>query len=332
MQKFQIGFLLFLFIFGLAVGFGVSQFWGKTIKAEQITPEYGECEFKFINPNRCDPKLRIEKKEYTVFRQSLEKFISEQVKKNKADEVAVYFRDLENGPTFEINSRTEFAPSSLLKVPLMMAVLKATESDPKLLTTEIELQLQIEDTLQPLPENQQLQKGMTYTFDELLERMIRYSDNTATVLLKNKLDQDSLYTDLYRDTLSDLGIKDFTLNETAGEDFISVKTYASLFRLLYNGSFLNLEMSEKALKLLTQVEFDRGLTAGVPESVPVAHKFGSRDMVDKSAKQLHDCGIIYHPDTPYLLCIMTKGDNISELVSVIKVLSQKVYAEVSARS
>ena len=76
-------------------------------------------------------------------------------------------------------------------------------------------------------------------------------------------------------------------------------------------------MSEKALGLLQKSEFHKGLVAGVPSGTIVAHKFGERDGLTIGEKQLHDCGIIYYPGNPYLLCVMTRGDNFDELAGVV---------------
>jgi len=101
-------------------------------------------------------------------------------------------------------------------------------------------------------------------------------------------------------------------------------------RILYNSSYLNFEMSNKALMLLTQTDFPNGLVAGVPDSVVVAHKFGEQKNGDE--QQLHDCGIVYYQENPYILCVMTKGYEIPELASIIKEISQQVYNEVKQRN
>lgn len=42
-------------------------------------------------------------------------------------------------------------------------------------------------------------------------------------------------------------------------------------------------------------------------------------------KELHDCGIIYYPERPYLLCVMTEGNDLNELAGVIQNISKTVY-------
>ena len=110
------------------------------------------------------------------------------------------------------------------------------------------------------------------------------------------------------------------------DDFMTVKGYASFFRILYNASYLNKEMSNKALELLSKAEFAKGLTAGVPKDIVVAHKFGER--THGPEKQLHDCGIIYFPHRSYILCVMTRGDRWENLTSIIRTVSRIVYDEV----
>jgi hypothetical protein len=67
--------------------------------------------------------------------------------------------------------------------------------------------------------------------------------------------------------------------------------------------------------------------AGVPSGTVVAHKFGERVLPSKNVKQLHDCGIVYYPQFPYVLCVMTRGNDFVTLQQAIKGVSDIVYRE-----
>jgi hypothetical protein len=45
-------------------------------------------------------------------------------------------------------------------------------------------------------------------------------------------------------------------------------------------------------------------------------------------RQLQDCGIVYFPGRPYLLCVMAKGAKLGELEKFIKAVSRLVYNSV----
>ena len=75
--------------------------------------------------------------------------------------------------------------------------------------------------------------------------------------------------------------------------------------------------------------FKDGLLAGVPRDVTVAHKFGSRRIGESEKVQLHDCGIVYAPERPYILCVMTQGSDFTKLAGVIKSISANVYQSVA---
>lgn len=47
--------------------------------------------------------------------------------------------------------------------------------------------------------------------------------------------------------------------------------------------------------------------------------------------ELHDCGIIYYPNNPYVLCVMTRGDSMEELKKIISTISLMTYKEVDSR-
>jgi beta-lactamase class A len=150
--------------------------------------------------------------------------------------------------------------------------------------------------------------------------MIIYSDNDAAQLLIENIDPGKLVK-IY----TDFGIE-LPDAEPSGTQ-VDVKTYAGFFRILFNASYLNRDNSEKALKLLSQVEFKDGLVAGVPGNILTAHKFGER-IGDGNQQQLHDCGIVYYPGHPYLLCVMTRGNSALELEKFIQDTSRLVFEEI----
>jgi len=166
--------------------------------------------------------------------------------------------------------------------------------------------------------------NQSYSYQELIERMIAYSDNNATILLSKGIQED-----VFLRPYEDLGIAPPLLQN--GEYYLRVKDYATFFRVLFNASYLSREYSEKALGVLLKSEYQQGLVAGIPADIRVAHKFGERIWEDTNEHQLHDCGIVYYPNRPYLLCVMTRGKDFTPLGEVIADISSLVYKEVQTQ-
>lgn len=278
-----------------------------------------------------NPLLECELSEDTI-RRSLRSFKGEINKEAivllqmyKLDALSIYFRDLNNGVWFGIDEFETFSPASLLKVPLLMAILRETEKNPGVMDEQVENTLdQNFDLRESVASGVNLEPRAMYTVKQLLDFMIINSSNNAAVLLANRMSTADI-TRLYRD----LGVPE--LYGSVDEYAITVKQYASFFRVLFNASYLSRDASEKALQYLSVTEFQDGLVAGVPKGIPVSHKFGERLFNTTAVRQLHDCGIIYYPNHPYLLCVMTKGRNEEELVQSIARISAVVYNEVDAQ-
>ncbi|MCX5699767.1 MAG: class A beta-lactamase-related serine hydrolase [Candidatus Omnitrophica bacterium] len=236
--------------------------------------------------------------------------------------VSVYMKDLNKGTWIGLDEDSNFSAASLLKVPLMIAYLKMAEQDPAILNQQIKYGQALNSTPQNiLPENR-AQLGNTYTVDQLLRNMIVYSDNISKELLWGNIDHKFIAS-----VYSDLGLAAMDLTES--EPQISAKDYAAFFRVLYNVTYLNANLSEKAMKLLSQADFHDGIVAGLPKNIVVAHKFAERKYAAEAylpgSVQLHDCGIVYYPKKPYLICIMTKGRNLDALKEIIKDISKIAY-------
>lgn len=277
--------------------------------------------YKFINPLlECDAASFSTDIELDRLKSQLQTYILHQVNDQKTTFVSVYYRDLNDGPWFGINTAELFSPSSLIKVPLMMAYLKESESNPGILD-KILLNTQ---TYDPTSVNVQpevtLVPNQKYTVRELISRMIIYSDNLAYNLLNNNMDAQKVIK-----VYSDLGVDISRGNSDPDGNIITVKSYASFYRILFNASYLDQDISELALNLLSQTKFTQGLVAGVPQNIVVTHKFGERRYLDTGQKQLHDCGIVYLPASPYLICVMTRGQNFNDLIGIIRDISGITY-------
>lgn len=320
-------FLSSLFILlGFIAGFFASGLTQNKEEENAIITDYTEFHaggYKFINPlYECSTGQQYGTQELLDLRAEVNKYIDELTLNNTVSRVAVRFRDLNTGPWFGINDTDDFSPSSLLKTPVMMAYFKKAETDPTILTKKIIYnEIPSDVQAQNFPPKNPLQKGKEYTIEQLIEHMIIDSDNAALRILEQNIDN----KDIDKVTL-DLGITTATVDTPA--DFMDVAEYSTLFRILYYSTYLNKEYSEKALDLLSKVEFNDGLVSQLPRSVAVAHKFGERSF-SRGVYQLHDCGIVYYPKHPYLICVMTKGSNFEDLKTTIQQISKKVYLEYS---
>lgn len=277
----------------------------------------------------CDFSPKVSKEGYAKLETELRVFIDNETKKQNVTAVSVYFRDLQYGPTLSINGSADYAPASLLKLPMLITYLSLSESNPEILKQNIFFAKNMALTQEYYPPAVPLKEGTSYTVEALLESMIIYSDNNAYYLLNQYLNQLSPSTDLLKQTYLDLGIID---PKNWLDNTVNVKSYASIFTQLFNATFLDKKAtSEAALSLLNKSDFDNGIKAGIPANLEVAHKFGERSNINGNIKQLHDCGIIYYPGNPYLLCVMTQGYDFNTLSATIKTVSKMVYEEFNSR-
>jgi beta-lactamase class A len=242
--------------------------------------------------------------------------------------MSVYFTDLKTGAWANVYGSEEFYPSSLGKIPLMIAYYQESESDPSILNEEFAYPVGSTDLnqMQDIAPEEAIVPGQSYTVAQLIGYMIKYSDNNATALLDANINPDTLSR-----VYGDLGIPSEENVNLANADFITAHQVSTMFRVLYNATYLSRDDSEKALQLLSQVSFTQGLVAGVASSTVVSHKLGLVGIAPNNVTtehELHDCGIVYAKD-PYLMCVMTRGSApLPQLEGIIANLSKTAYQSV----
>jgi len=315
----------------LAIGFAAGFLAGRTpdggTPARRAFVLRREGAFQHVNPllecDLADDVLR--NRELLPFKEKMAAWVRGRVSAGWATSVSVYFRELNDGIWFVVGDAERFVPASLRKLPMMIAVLKMAErpGGRGLLDRAVTFDLSRDHNEgQNVRPSAALVPGRAYPVRELVDRMIVQSDNNAFMLLSRVVDQaelDRVYALLRMQN-----------PRTQDDDaFLSVQTYASFFRILYNATYLSKEASEWALAALARSEFRSGLVGGVPAGVPVAHKFGEKSGPDDGSVQLHDCGIVYYPNGPYLLCVMSRGPDFRSLDDVIGGVSRLAWDEVS---
>lgn len=268
-------------------------------------------ENKYVSPSVFSENTQDIIINFMPLRERLRNYVAEE-----EGEVGMYFEYLPSGTSIGINDRNEFFQASLVKVPMAMVMYKHVEKGDASLSDIMELR---EEHLDPAY-GQLYKKGVGYklTVQEAIDAMLVDSDNTALKVLFRKyptfLDEVFDFLDLPKDTDDNLPV-------------VSPKNYASIFRALYLSSYLEPAFSNEILEILTHTAFHNKIPAGVPQEVPVAHKIG----VLRPESIFSDCGIVYVPDRPYILCAMVKGteDQANKQISTI---SKMVYEYVSSSS
>ncbi len=287
-----------------------------------------ECvsNLEFINPQPGCELYELKLQKMSALEEALNVQTDEFIKEGKANRISIFTRDLKSQRFAGVHDTDIFIMASLLKVPLVMTYYRVSDTAPETMDQPImyEGDLDLYDQQSVVPTDK-LIKGNTYTYRDLARRALIYSDNIAAQILLGHI------SDGYFDkTLVALGLQ--AVRDGQKEDFVTAKSYAGVFRILYNSTFLSRTSSNEIIKILTESAFTDGATKKLPKDVVVAHKFGERTIVNPDngvgeKKQLHDCGIVYAKNgkEPYTFCIMTEGDNFDELKTVIQDVSYKIY-------
>lgn len=297
------------------------------IKIEEI--HGGDCTIQLTRENvngLIRPLLlaNIDKEDESLMalKQSISSFIEQEKLAGVIKSASVYVRRLNSGNWISINQSELFSPGSLMKVPTLITILKDAETNPAILEKKVLFKKHFSAIPSQTKTGPGLIEGTTYKVRELLDYMILYSDNDATALLNNVVKFD-IMVKLF---------KDLKLQEpgyTQQDYLIGSSDYSRFFRVLYNSSYLNTQYSEYALKLLSKSTYREGLLKYTDSTLTVAHKFGERN--NNGEQQLHEFAIYYINGDPYLLGVMTKGNDFRILPEVLSGVSKIVFDAITEK-
>lgn len=143
--------------------------------------------------------------------------------------------------------------------------------------------------------------GSTYTVDELLQKMIDISDNTATNMLIRLVGLRSINREM-----ADLGLHHTRLRGLVKTDTWSVRQalqssprdMVHLLAMMARRELVDDWSSNEMISILEGDQINTLLPEPLPPGIPIAHKTGS------FFDTLNDVGIVYS-DTPYVIAVMT---------------------------
>jgi len=246
----------------------------------------------------------------------------QEIDKKEVKDIALYYRDLRSGSWIAINKDEKFTLASLIKVPLMIEGLESAESHPALLRSKMYFTSDTDwNTQQNIKPAKTIEHGKPYSFDDVMFRMIAYSDNNAMQMLLEEFPSDTL--------LQFFATHNIAYEEAPEGIKMSLGTYSWFFESLYDKTLLNGTMSQKALSYLGAEVFPQGMHAAVPSGVEIESKFGEKLLTDGNGRvestQLHEVGIVLDRDKPFLIGIMTDGKDLPSLEKVIRQITHDVY-------
>ncbi len=289
-----------LLLLGNIAWFAAYRAAGKT--STPATTPYPLLARRVLSDTRNDPIIN-----FVPLRKSLqEKFDA------LTSEKSFYFEYLPSGTSIRIGADNELVAASLIKVPLVMNLYKAAELgkvdlDQTVAITSNELDDAYGDLYQK-------GAGSRLSLRAAAKLALTESDNTAAHVIFDRT-RTILASD--QESLNQL---DIDQNIQSGQAVIDAKSYSSVLKGLYLSSYLQPADSQEILHFLSQSTARNRLVAGVPGSIQVAHKIG----VYNAAWSESDCGIVYVPKRPYVICVMVglPEDQANQFIAAI---SKQVY-------
>lgn len=319
-----------IFLFGVSAGLlAVLALWKPSAlpTASSLSPiRIWDSGYTFVKPlvsyeiARAAQPLQLERR--------LNEIIEAEGFVHRGTDVGVYVEDLTDGSVATYHADIPFTPASLLKVPLAMAVLHVAASDPNVASAAYVIGSIDENEAQQFRGRTVLERNRLYSVYDVVTALIVASDNNARSVLVNAFG-DAVVPDLF----AALQIP-YPEYDHAGLSFMTPRQYGAVLRALVNGAYLGPETSDWLLTRMAQIEFDGAIRSAIPLSVPVARKFGERTIVGEGdvihKNELHECGIVYAPARPFIMCIMTRGADMRVQERVIHDTARWVYTQMVA--
>lgn len=255
--------------------------------------------------------------------QKLNKYISVEASfLGLTDNLSVYFKDLNSGSSFSISPDKSWIPASIIKAFVAAEAFHQRHEGIINFNTPVTI---VADNVVPNPlesdEFPRLREGTQATIGQLVQAMIIQSDNTAYNTLLDVLDRRSVES-----YVKSLGIENTIVGEKLNVDdnqqrrdsvnpgyqfnVTTAGDYSKLFDLMYAHKIPD---SDELISIFKRQKFDSMIPSMIPSVTPVAHKTG------EWAPIYHDGGIVYKPESPFILALFSNSNNPSDLAKLAQI-------------
>lgn len=212
----------------------------------------------------------------------------EKIIKDSNDELSIIIKRIDNNENIYVYKENEkIISASIIKVPIMLAVLN------KLINNNISLETQIHiDKKIILKDTEVFETNQnTYSLKELLNWMIISSDNTATNILIEYVGMD--YINEYikeelkvKNTVLQRYMLDYNAINEGKNNYTNQMDMLIIFEKLFKKEILNEEYCEFAIQVLYNQRIKNQILRYVYEPCEFAHKTGSLEYLN------HDVGVL----------------------------------------
>ena len=247
---------------------------------------------------------------------TLETRLAQRIRQVPGAEAAVWIEDLGTGATFAVAETVTYHPASTMKLPVMVALVRAAEAGALALDDRVILENRFRSIVDGSPYALIREEdsdpalydrvGAPISFRELNHRMIVRSSNLATNALIERLGADSVTRVAAalgaEGVIVRRGVEDAKAFAAGRNNATTARGLGRLLAAIERGTAASAAGTALMRTTLLAQEFNDEIPAGLPAGTPVAHKTGW------ITGQTHDAAIVYPPGrAPFVLVVLTRG-------------------------
>lgn len=230
------------------------------------------------------------------------------------------------GTTSAMKNNHQVSSASMIKVFILSYLFQEVEAGHIKLTDTLTLTLN--DMVDGAGVLNSYDPGTVLAIDQLAEFMIKFSDNTATNMLIDRLGKENINNYIHQNGYADSQLVRRMMDNTpdgSGRNMTSAKDLGTWFTKLMNGDMLSSESRAKMIHYLLLQEDTEMMPTALPKR-RIAHKTGEIEGV------YHDGGIVYFTeqndkDKAYVLVLLSEPyEYRQDTINHMKELSQMIDA------
>ncbi|MDF2673054.1 MAG: serine hydrolase [Clostridiales bacterium] len=234
--------------------------------------------------------------------------------------IGVYYKDLTSGKSFGFNENEGFLAASVIKLPILVAVLHEINNGG--LRKDDIIKLSTDDKVPGCGALAHMHSGLDVTIKDLYKLMIILSDNTATNMLIKVLGIQNINSIMKEFGLNTTKLNRFLFDDEQQmkgiENYFSPSEIGVLLEDVYRKKIISQDICQEIEEILKLQQINSKIPYLIPDNIEIAHKTGEDEGIT------HDVGIVYSKN-PFILCFAANNTDVVIAEEAMRKISLMCY-------